>query len=168
MGEHADATPRIVVGIDAGSASAGALSWARAEAAVRGADVWAVHVWQESGEHAAPYAPATEPGHGRRNAAARFAAFLREHTPRAANVPVRAVLEHGDPAVVLPRVADGADLLVVGARIDPSLPVTLGPTLRACLRSARCPVVVVTATAPAGAAHDGTRPAAATTAAGWS
>lgn len=168
MGEQAGGTPRIVVGIDGGSTSARALSWACAEAAVRGAEVWAVHVWQGSGEHAAPYAPAPGPGHGRRHAAARFATFLREHAPRDANLPVWALLEHGDPAVVLPRLADGADLLVVGARIDPSVPVTLGPTLRACLHSARCPVVVVTPGVPLNAGHDGTRPTAMAPGTPWS
>ncbi|HEY3682782.1 MAG TPA: universal stress protein [Streptosporangiaceae bacterium] len=137
-------TAPLVVGIDGGTPAVAAYLWAVGEAAVRRTGLLVVHAWEPPAGHAAPYAPAPARPPSWERAAAWLESWLSEHTPPGTGVPVRLMLERGDPAGVLPRLAAGAGLLVLGGQADRDVPVTFGPTIRACLSHARCPVVIVT------------------------
>lgn len=148
----------VVVGVDTGDAAAAAVAWAAREAAIRGTGLWVVHAWQEPGEHAAPYAPPRRRTDTCRRTAGWFDALLAACLPAeviaAHGLTVRRILLRGDPSVVLPGLTKEADLLVLGGRTDREVPVTFGPTIRACLSHALCPVVIVTTAA---AEHEATR-----------
>lgn len=137
---------RIVVGVS-GKGGSGALRWATAEARLRGAEVWAVHVWAPGAAAPAPYAPPARPDRldaDRQAAGDRLRAAVRSVVGPAGDLQVRTVLEQGAAEKVLVSLAAGADLLVVGSHPWPD-PVsrTFGPTVRACLAASPCPTVVV-------------------------
>jgi nucleotide-binding universal stress UspA family protein len=132
---------RVVVGVDGSDPSLAALAFAAEEAALRGASLHVLTVHEPEPPRRAPYAP---PGAGddepieSASAAAvdnAVAKFLDEEVDRHEHVLGRA------PAVLL-NAAEGAVLLVVGKAADQTM---LGPTARACVSSAACPVVVVAA-----------------------
>lgn len=149
-----DLLRRVVVGVDGTGASVAAVTWAAREAALRGAVLHAVHAWQPAERGRAPYAPGP---HVLDRAADRRAAeeLLAEAVRMALAVDGRSaegvVLEvvEGRRVPALLRCAAGADLLVLGGasavRGDAQAPVPghVGPVARACLRTAPCPVVVV-------------------------
>jgi nucleotide-binding universal stress UspA family protein len=150
-----DPRRRVVVGVDRIGASVAAMTWAAREAALRGAVLHAVHGWQAPDRERAPYAPG--PRHldreaDRRAAEEALAGAVGEALAADGRSPDGAVLEvmEGRPVPVLLRSAVGAELLVLGgasaAAHDGCAPVPdhVGPVARACLRSAPCPVVVVT------------------------
>jgi len=61
-------------------------------------------------------------------------------------VPVRTHTLDGLPARVLLELCEGADMLVLGTASDTAgAPRSAGPVIRACLRRAPCPVVVISA-----------------------
>lgn len=134
---------RIVAGVDGSEHSARALSWAVAEARVRGATIEAVHAWH------APYSMSFAP------AAVDFSAFegaarrlLDQIVDRArvgaADVHIEPVLVPGFAADALLRAADGADLVVVGSRgVGGFRGLVLGSVSHQLAHHATCPVVVV-------------------------
>lgn len=147
----ADRSPAIVVGVDGAEGSVAALSWAVTEAAVHGAPLRIVHVLDPRARRA-PYArPHAEiVDLTDRTAVAEELidrAVVQAHAPDG----VRRVFEIGNPAEVLLRAAEGARMLVLGH--TPRRPrrdgeshhdgPALGPTARACVTRATCPVVVV-------------------------
>jgi nucleotide-binding universal stress UspA family protein len=136
------AVRRLVVGVDGSAESASALRWACREASLRGAEVHAVHAWEESCYPAASYAV---PAQGRR---ADFDALWRSVLPDGVQgvqgVPVRTEVATGLAARVLLERCEGADMLVLGtASNSPGASRSVGPVIRACLRRAPCPVVVI-------------------------
>jgi nucleotide-binding universal stress UspA family protein len=136
------AVRRLVVGVDGSAESASALRWACREASLRGAEVHAVHAWEESCYPAASYAV---PAQGRR---ADFDALWRSVLPDGVQgvqgVPVRTEVATGLAARVLLERCEGADMLVLGtASNEPGASRSVGPVIRACLRRAPCPVVVI-------------------------
>jgi nucleotide-binding universal stress UspA family protein len=149
------AGPRIMVGIDGSAISAAALCWALREATLRRAVLQVVHAWQPAARGRAPYAPgpwAAGREADRHAAEALLAAAIR-HTHQAAGLAAhdRPALwleaVEGLPAKVLLDRACGAELLVLGGLTAPPgggshQPVS--PVALACLRTAPCPVVVVT------------------------
>jgi nucleotide-binding universal stress UspA family protein len=149
-----DPLRRIVVGVDGTGASVAALTWAAREAALRGAVLQAVRAWQPAERGRAPYAPGTrglDREADRRAAEEMLSAAVREALGadgRSAECVVLEVAE-GRPVPVLLRCAAGADLLVLAGASAPGgdtasqLPDHVGPVARACLRTAPCPVVVV-------------------------
>ncbi len=163
---------RIVVGVDRTGASVAAMTWAAREAALRGAVLHAVHAWQPPDRQRAPYAPAQaslDREADRRAAEEALTGAVREALSEDGRSTDGAVLEivEGRPVPVLLQRAAGAELLVLGgastAAWDGSSPVSdhVGPVARACLRTAPCPVVVVSQRQVAGLRDTSRRLAAA-------
>jgi nucleotide-binding universal stress UspA family protein len=136
------AVRRIVVGVDGSAESAAALRWACREASLRGAEVHAVHVREASCHSLASYAVAASP-----RAEDGIEDLWRSVLPdqgSAAQVRTE-VVEGLAPRVLLDQCA-GADMLVLGTASDvPGSSRSAGPVIRACLRRASCPVVVISA-----------------------
>lgn len=134
---------RIVVGVDGSVESVSALRWACREAALRAAEVHAVHVWETPCHAVANYASASRsraaPGDGE----ARSVLWRAVGLVDAAGVQVRAEVAEGLAARILLERACGADMLVLGARSRSDELHPAGPVLRACVRRAPCPVVVI-------------------------
>jgi nucleotide-binding universal stress UspA family protein len=136
---------RIVVGVDGSGPGQVALRWALAEAAVHGAELVAAMAWEF------PFIPAG-PGAGfyvgptaeelTTDAERRLADALAEVD--LGEVRVSRVVEYGSPARVLLDLAEGADLLVVGARGHGGFyGLLLGSVSQQCATHAVCPTVVV-------------------------
>jgi nucleotide-binding universal stress UspA family protein len=135
---------RIVVGVDGSDASLAALSWAVAEARLRGAEVEAIHAW-------------TLPAYGYDIAlaftdiSAELAAEGEAMLDRACaaleggdQAVVRRVVTEAPPAAALLEAAEGATLLVVGSRGRGGFKgLLLGSVSQQCVSHAGCPVVVV-------------------------
>lgn len=139
---------RIVVGVDGSAESAAALRWACREASLRGAEVHAVHVREANCHSLASYAAAVSPSaeddmSAENDIEEMWRSVLQDQGSAA---PVRTeVVEGLAPRVLLDRCAD-ADMLVLGTASDvPGSSRSAGPVIRACLRRASCPVVVISA-----------------------
>jgi nucleotide-binding universal stress UspA family protein len=137
------AVRRLVVGVDGSTESVAALRWACREAALRGAVVHAVHVREERCHSLASYAVpvASDPDEVSIDDLVR--AVRDDQSPAA---EVRVELADGLAARVLLDRCDGADMLVLGTSSDAAGALrSAGPVIRACLRRASCPVVVISA-----------------------
>ena len=146
------AARRIVVGVDGSAESAAALRWACREASLRGAEVHAVHVREANCHSLASYAAPTSTG-AEDDVEEMWRSVLpdrggadRGGADRGGAAQVRTeVVEGLAPRVLLDRCAD-ADMLVLGTASDvPGSSRSAGPVIRACLRRASCPVVVISA-----------------------
>lgn len=150
------AVRRIVVGVDGSVESAAALRWACREASLRGAVVHAVHV-REAHCHSLPgYAVPAHPGQQDCDKfdVEELAGKVKAEFAPEAEVEVKGEVIDGLAARVLLERCAGADMLVLGTASDTagaSRPA--GPVIRACLRRAACPVVVISAERDA-AHHD--------------
>jgi nucleotide-binding universal stress UspA family protein len=136
------AVQRIVVGVDGSTESAAALRWACREASLRGAEVHAVHVREAKCHSLASYAAAASP-----SPEDDIEEMWRSVLPDGVGAtPIRTeVIEGLAPRMLLDRCA-GADMLVLGTASDvPGSSRSAGPVIRACLRRAPCPVVVISA-----------------------
>jgi nucleotide-binding universal stress UspA family protein len=137
---------RVVVGVDGSAESVTALMWACREASLRGADVLAV-LAVEAGCHrvasyAAPRSAEVQGSWGSARDVLRRA--VGDATNRFPGVSVRAEVAEGLAARVLLDCANGADMLVLGRTFHgPENHRGAGPVIRACLRTAACPVVVI-------------------------
>jgi len=159
---------RIVVGVDGSAASAAALRWACREASLRGAEVHAVHVREAKcrtiASYAVPAYASTVEDTEDDDIDAMWRSVLPDQIPgvpcvhggQAVNdgVEVRTEVTEGLAARVLLDRCAGADMLVLGTSADvPGAARSAGPVIRALLRRAPCPVVVIsTAQDPAGQA----------------
>ena len=137
---------RIVVGVDGSAESVAALRWACREASLRGAEVLAVLALEAACHQVASYAVPAPRSSGGSWGAARDA--LRRSVGEAAglfpDVKVRTEIAEGLAARVLLDHAAGADMLVLGrASQGPDPYRAAGPVIRACLRTALCPVVAI-------------------------
>ncbi|HVQ89708.1 MAG TPA: universal stress protein [Mycobacteriales bacterium] len=138
---------RVVVGVDGSNRSVAVLRWAAYEALRLDAMLVVVHAYG-SRVSRAPYAPShisLAPGSAAARAIRRledciYAAF-DGHPP----VPVHTICDNRQPVAALLDYAKGAVMLVLGGCGTAS-----GPTTRDCLRTARCPVVLLPAAATAG------------------
>ncbi len=143
------AVRRIVVGVDGSAESAAALRWAGREASLRGAEVHAVHVREANCHSLASYATAASPSattalpNAEDDIEEMWRSVLQD---QGGAVQIRTeVVEGLAPRVLLERCAD-ADMLVLGTASDvPGSSRSAGPVIRACLRRAPCPVVVISA-----------------------
>ncbi|KUP95346.1 universal stress protein [Thermobifida cellulosilytica] len=135
---------RIVVGFDGSAVSLAALEWAAGEARARDCELWVVHVLDREKAIRPGYAGAPPPRTDRHS---RIVRHLHRAVREAERVWPRIVpfVVGGDlVAPALLRAAAEADLLVVGTPEHRSLETpTLGSTAAACVREARCPVVIV-------------------------
>jgi nucleotide-binding universal stress UspA family protein len=140
----------IVVGVDGSAVSIAALKWAIEEARRRGCRVEAVNAW-----HSDP----TTTGLARadiiqlRPRSEVLAAqtellegSINDAAGDAMDVEIRQVLAEGQPGPALVRIAENAELLVVGTHGHTRLAeVLLGSVSSYCVRHAACPVVVIPA-----------------------
>lgn len=140
------AVRRIVVGVNGSLESVAALRWACREASLRGAEVHAVHVREELCHSVASYAvpvPSTA------DATDEFSVDIDDVVrsvlaDQAPGVEVRVEIVDGLAARVLLDRCAGADMLVLGTSGDARGELRpAGPVIRACLRRASCPVVVI-------------------------
>jgi len=136
------AVRRIVVGVDGSAESAVALRWACREASLRGAEVHAVHAREAPCHSMASYAvPAQGGSPDDDDMDVMWQSVMPEHVP---GVQVRTQVVDGLAARVLLEHCEGADMLVLGTVTDtPGAQRSAGPVIRACLRRAECPVVVI-------------------------
>lgn len=137
---------RIVVGVDGSAESVAALGWACREASLRAAEVLAVLALESACHQVASYAvPAPRQSGGSWGAARDV---LRRSVSEALilfpGVSVRTEIAEGLAARVLLDLAADADMLVLGRSSNGPDPYrAAGPVIRACLRAARCPVVII-------------------------
>ena len=145
---------RIVVGVDGSAASVAALRWACTQASLSAAEVHAVLALEAACHRVASYAvPAPRQLSGSWGSAREV---LRRSVSEAVSlfpgVSVRTEISEGLAARVLLDHAAHADMLVLGhtARGHDLHRGAAGPVIRACLRAAPCPVVIISsADAPA-------------------
>lgn len=142
----------IVVGVKRSAASVAALRWAAGEARLRRATLQVVHAW-ESVAGRASYAilddsPAS--GQERQRAQDQLDAIVRAAFIGEVPGGIKTEVVEGMAERILARCSRNASLLVLGATADAGVtPRPAGPVIRACMRSARCPLVIITA--PVGA-----------------
>lgn len=133
----------IVVGFDGSDSSLRALQWAAREAAEREGTVQAIAAWRWDvpGGGLAPDGPSDEP------ARARAEQMLDQAVSAlTGDTPVAAEVVEGRPAEVLGAASRDADLLVLGSHGHSRVWTTvLGSVAEECIRTARCPVVVIPA-----------------------
>lgn len=141
---------RILVGMDGSAESAAALRWACREASLRNAEVHAVHVREAKWHGIASYAMTASGQESPEDAdgaglAAMWRRVVSEHGS-CSDVQIRTEVVDGLAArELLDRCAE-ADMLVLGTATDTDgAPRSAGPVIRACLRRAPCPVVVISA-----------------------
>ncbi len=135
------AARRIVVGVDFSAESAAALRWACREASLRGAEVHAVHAREVQCHSMASYAVSANVQADDVEDDIMWRSVMPDAVP---DVQVRTEIVEGLAARVLLGLAEGADMLVLGAASDSSEAMrSAGPVIRACLRRALCPVVVI-------------------------
>jgi nucleotide-binding universal stress UspA family protein len=142
---------RIVVGVDASAGALAALDWACEEAARRGATVQVVTAYAGCGESAdqltamEPWAQAAR--HDAEETLDRALEARRAEVD--GGVAIETTVVDGDAAHALLRLAEGADLLVVGSPGHGVFAgLLLGSVSHACVQHAPCPVVVVPAAPP--------------------
>ena len=139
------AVRRIVVGVDGSVESVAALRWACREASLRGAEVHAVHVREARCQTRPSYAA---PAQSSQQGCDDFDVEEVAGKARAefAEVEVKGEVIDGLAARILLERCAGADMLVLGTASDTAgAPRPAGPVIRACLRRAACPVVVISA-----------------------
>jgi nucleotide-binding universal stress UspA family protein len=137
---------RIVVGIDGSAESVAALRWACREASLRRGEVHAVLALESGCHQVASYAvPAPRSSSGSGGAAREVLhRSVREAASLYPGIRLRTEITEGLAARVLLDQANDADLLVLGRTAQgPDQYRGAGPVLRACLRAAQCPVVVI-------------------------
>ena len=135
------AVRRIVVGVDGSTESAAALRWACREASLRGAEVHAVHAQEAPCRSTASYAVAAQGRPADVDVDVMWKSVLPDQVP---GVRIRTEVADGLAARVLLERCQGADMLVLGTASDtPGALRSAGPVIRACLRRAPCPVVVI-------------------------
>jgi nucleotide-binding universal stress UspA family protein len=141
------AVRRIVVGVDGSAESAAALRWACREAALRGAEVHAVHAREAPVHSMASYASCAVRADARPGEVDVDTMWRSVMPVLAPGVLVRTDVAEGLAARVLLERCDGADMLVLGTAGDEpgasGSARSAGPVIRACLRRAPCPVVVI-------------------------
>jgi nucleotide-binding universal stress UspA family protein len=139
------AVRRIVVGVDGSAESAAAFRWACREASLREAEVHAVHV-SEGGCHSlASYAVPGYLSEDEDESVDFVQQMWQSVVPeQASGLQIRTEVVEGLAARVLLDRCAGADMLVLGTAGDtPGALRSPGPVLRACVRRAPCPVVVI-------------------------
>jgi nucleotide-binding universal stress UspA family protein len=136
----------VTVGLDGSAESVAALRWACREASLRGAQVHAVHVREAQCHSLASYAVPAQASPDDFSDDSIDDLVRSVQADQAPDVEVRVQVVDGLAARVLLERCEGADMLVLGTASDtPGAGRPLGPVIRACLRRATCPVVVISA-----------------------
>ncbi|NNN22473.1 MAG: universal stress protein [Acidimicrobiales bacterium] len=143
--ERKSSKQRIVVGIDGSEQSRDALEWAIGEAHLRGAKLEVVHAWiwpSLNSEHPS-YPAITEPDQEAKAFLSKFTKEVLEKVP-APDLEIEEITLVGPAALVLDEQAEGADLLVVGARGHGGFAgLLLGSVSQQVTHHAPCPVVII-------------------------
>ncbi|WP_406164709.1 universal stress protein [Streptomyces sp. NBC_00996] len=135
--------PRVVVGVDGSTSSYAALRWAVRYAGLVGGTVDAVAVWELAGLYGWS-APAVDVDVDEDDARQRMRQELTDVLGADAAGSVRTHVVHGNPADVLLRAAEGAEVLVVGSRGRGGFArALLGSVSQHVSQHANCPVVIV-------------------------
>lgn len=136
---------RIVVGVDGSDHARRALRWALEEARLRQATVVAVHAWHLPYDGSHPYtALAFDPDRFEHEARSVCDRAVHAEDTSGLVAPVETIIVHGGAAAALLELADGADLLVVGARgLGGFTGLLLGSVSHQVSHHAPCPVVIV-------------------------
>jgi nucleotide-binding universal stress UspA family protein len=146
----------VTVGVDGSAESVAALRWACREASLRGAQVHAVHVREAQCHSLASYAVPPQASQDDAPADAINDLVRSVQADQAPGVDVRVEVVDGLAARVLLERCAGADMLVLGTASDtPGAGRSVGPVIRACLRRATCPVVVISAAQDPGQHREG-------------
>jgi nucleotide-binding universal stress UspA family protein len=143
---------RIVVGVKRSATSLAALRWAAAEARLRHATLHVVHAWEPAARRASYAILGDNPvgGQERLRAKDNLAAIMRAAFGTEVPAGITAEVAEGMAERVLAQHSRDAGLLVLGATADAEMTGRpAGPVIRACMRSARCPLVIITAAAGA-------------------
>lgn len=136
-------TERIVVGVDESEGAADALRWAAREASARGAELTAVLAWGLLDQHHLERDVPFDPHYGEAEADGALADILRHVLGDGADTVLRRAISDL-PVRALLTGAEGADLVVVGARgLGGFKGLLVGSVSHGVLRSAACPVAVV-------------------------
>jgi nucleotide-binding universal stress UspA family protein len=146
------AQQRIVVGVKRSAASLAALRWAAAEARLRHATLHVVYAWEPVARRASYAILGDSPvgGQERLRAKDNLAAIMYAAFGTEVPAGMTAELTEGMAERVLADRSQDAGLLVLGAAADAGMTGRpAGPVIRACMRSARCPLVIITAAAGA-------------------
>jgi nucleotide-binding universal stress UspA family protein len=146
------AEQRIVVGVKRSASSLGALRWAAAEARLRHATLYVVHAWEPAARRASYAILGDSPAGGQERLRAKdnLAAIMRAAFGTEVPVGMTAEIAEGMAERVLVDRSRDAGLLVLGAAAGAGATRRpAGPVIRACMRSARCPLVIITAAAGA-------------------
>ncbi len=135
--------PRIVVGVDGSEHAGRAVRWAVEEARLRGAELELIHAVPERDMPGYPGVPTPPPLEDLRAAGIELIDESLEGV-RTGQVGIERTAESGSPARRLCKAAEGADLLVVGARgYGGFRGLLLGSVTQQVVAHAPCPVVVV-------------------------
>jgi nucleotide-binding universal stress UspA family protein len=137
---------KIVVGVDGSPGSVAALRWAYAEAALRGAALEAVAVWQYPMMSTMPaFGAMPDVADLSKQTEEHLLEILRENDIESTtDVAVSVSVAEGTAASALTNAAADADLLVVGSRGHGGFAgLLLGSVSHQCTMHAPCPVVVV-------------------------
>lgn len=146
------AQQRIVVGVKRSAASLAALRWAAAEARLRRAALHVVHAWEPAARRASYAILGDSPAGGQERLRARdnLAAIVLAAFGTDMPAGMTAEIAEGMAERVLVDRSRDAGLLVLGAAADAGVTGRpAGPVIRACMRSASCPLVIITAAAGA-------------------
>ncbi len=136
---------RIVVGIDTSPDAERALAWALEEARLRDAEVELVHAYPTPELTALPMIVTLPDDAELRAAASSVLEDALKAVGGPGDVPVTLTTRAGGAASGLTQTAEGADLLVVGARgLGGFRGLLLGSVSQQAVAHSPCPVVVVT------------------------
>ncbi|MFE3454738.1 universal stress protein [Nonomuraea sp. NPDC059194] len=140
----------IVAGIDTSPRAAPVLEFAFAEAALRGADLRAVHVWSRYDKHGGFQPIPDDVGEDEKNEVRQLKETLAGWCGRYPDVTVIEEVVRGHPVDALRDAARGADLLVVGSRGRGELAgLVLGSVSHSLLHHAPGPLAVIRTSAEA-------------------
>ena len=140
---------QIIDGVHRSAASLAALRWAAAEARLRRAELHVVHAWEPAVRRAsyAILGDSRVSGQERLRAQGVLAAVMRGVYGSKLPPGITAELAEGTAERVLVQRSREATLLVLGAATAHLAGRPAGPVIRACMRSAQCPLVIITASA---------------------
>ncbi|WP_129305306.1 universal stress protein [Streptomyces sp. L2] len=135
--------PRVVVGVDGSQSSYEALRWAVRHAGLIGGTVEAVAVWELPGLYGWS-GPAVDMDVDEDETRRKMNEELTEVVGADAAASLLTRVVHGNPADVLLRAAEGAEILVVGSRGRGGFTrALLGSVSQHVSQHASCPVVIV-------------------------
>jgi nucleotide-binding universal stress UspA family protein len=135
---------KIIVGVDESDGAAGALRWARSEAALHGAEVEAVLAWTLLDQHRAITGEPFNPKYGDADAVEALRACVTHALGEEGlgGLRLSAACDLAAPALL--EAAHDADLLVVGARgLGGFRGLLLGSVSQQCLHQATTPIAII-------------------------